>query len=549
MSNTIKMIVDKIKRNPYWILLILFALWMCIGIFPLQCYETDGNEIILGCDVMYQEGWSLPPVYSYEYRMQPLMTILIVGLKHLMPFLTCEQIYCLLTAIASFIFLIGCVAFAEHVTNSSKTKILVAAMLLPEMYAIAMYPNTAIPSVACFIWALVLMTRKRYCLTALLMCIAVLFRLDIVIVFPAILPLLIFEGKSLVKSLLISIIYGVVIVGAGLFLFWLMNAEALRTYGSYQQWSQIITPTERFLAISGFYSIVYVVLLPIGLIVISLQRRWKELLLVLVPILLLHYVYSGFGNASKHFLYNAPFVIIIGVRALSWLEDVLKNKPVPKWACLILVVLLMIVSVRKRSLDMPWLQTNPLHQAGMVMPLYSSQTADFEVSVGIGAGYQLITNDENMLASGHLFYSWYIHSIKQALSDWREQQVAVLDTAQTSNILTFEWGASAPVASELLHRNHQFLLRRGMPEEYRFSVTSPEHQLHFWRIVLPGQVKSDEEMASYINHMCKKFHQGDKYIIAASNHYGTSHFLDELVQQGMLSKKAERLYQVMNPSN
>ena len=72
-------IIKFVDKNTYPVLLTLFILWMCVGIFPLQCYETDGQEIILGCDIMYREGWSLPPVYSYAYRMQPLTTILVVA--------------------------------------------------------------------------------------------------------------------------------------------------------------------------------------------------------------------------------------------------------------------------------------------------------------------------------------------------------------------------------------------------------------------------------------------------------------------------------------
>ena len=50
MNNVLKFV----KENPYVVLLTLFILWMCVGIFPLQCYETDGQEITLGCDVMYR---------------------------------------------------------------------------------------------------------------------------------------------------------------------------------------------------------------------------------------------------------------------------------------------------------------------------------------------------------------------------------------------------------------------------------------------------------------------------------------------------------------
>lgn len=530
------------KSERYFlILLVLFVAWMCVGIFPLQCYETDGNEIILGCDVMYRNGWSFPPVYSYEYRMQPLITILIVALKHLLPFLTCEQIYCILTVVSSFVFLAGCITFARQITQASKTRILIAAILLPEMYAIAMYPNTAIPSVACFLWALILMGRQRYWQSGVLMCLAILFRLDIVIVFPAILPLLIYQGKSLRQTIQTSAVYAVIVVAAALFLFWVMRADALNTYGSYQQWNHIITPIERILAIFGFYSLTYLILLPIGLCVIIAQRRWKELFLVLFPILLLHGIYASFGNASKHFLYNAPFVIIAGVRALSWLEDTLRRRPVLKWTALVLAVLLMTVSLRKRSVDMPWLQTCPLQQAGMVLPLYTTQTAAAEVTLGIGAGYQLLTNDEAMLASGHLFYTWYIHQFKSALGEWRAQQKAVLDRVGTAHILTFEWGASAPVAFDQMTDESRFRQLDAMPEDYRFTLSDPRRDLHFWRVVLYEGVKDREQIESYIDRLSSKITTGPKYVVAATP---TAHILDEIALTGKLTKKADRLYQL-----
>ena len=544
MKSSFAIVSDFVYRHSFSTLLILFVIWMCIGIFPLQCYETDGQEIILGCDIMYHEGWSLPPIYSYEYRMQPLVTILIVGIKHLMPFLTCEQIYCILTAIASLVFLLGCIIFASHVTKASHTKALLAAMLLPEMYAIAMYPNTAILSGAFLIWAMVLTTRKRYVPAVLLMAMGPLFRLDIVIVYPLVLPLFYFEGKSLKQSIVFSAVYGLGVVAIALLLFWLVGADALTTFDSYQKWNNIITPLERILAIWGFYSLAYFLLLPLGLYAMVSQRRWKELLLVLFPILLLHSIYASFGNASKHFLYIAPFVIIIGVRALSWLEGVVRNRPVLKWAGVIVTLLFLTISIRKQNLEMPWLKENPLHQAGMVVPLYETQRGNSEIQVGIGAGYQIITNDEDMLGSGHLFYSWYIHCIKGILGEWREQEKAVLDTVPTSNILTFEWGASAPIALEYMSDGCHFHQQENLPEEYYFTISNTQRDLHFWRVVLYGGITDKQQLASYIDSLSTMFLDGDRYIIAASNHYGTSPFLDELAKTGKMEKKGDKIYKI-----
>lgn len=546
MNNVLTGVWAFVKKNPYSVLLTLFILWMCIGIFPLRCYETDGQEIILGCDVMYREGWSLPPVYSYEYRMQPLTTIMIVALKHLLPFFTCEQIYCFTTAVFSLVFLFGSISFARHITQASKTRILIAAMLLPEMYAIAMYANTAIPAAACFIWALILLSKGRYILTGLLLCLAVLFRLDIVIVYPAVLPLMIFDGKSLKKAILISAAYAVTVVVIGLFFFWLMNADALNTFGAYQKWNDIITSTGRILAILGFYSLAYFVLLPIGIGIMAFRKYWKELCLVLLPIVLVHTVFASFGNASKHFLYNAPFVIIAGVRALTWLEDVVRHRPLLKWTAIVAVVLFMVVSVRKGNVNMPWIYENPLTKAGVMVPFYETQRGETAYSVGLGAGFQVATGDENMLLTGHLFYSWYIHLFKQITGDWRKQQKAVIDEAPTSNILVLEYGTSAPISYEYLTEQYHFQQLEKMPETYRFTLSNPQRDLHFWRVVLDNPITDSQQVVNYIDSLSSDFLDGEAYLLSAPNYHGASYFMDELVPTGILEKKTDRLYKILN---
>ncbi len=522
----------------------VFVLWMCIGIFPLQCYETDGMEIILGCDIMFREGWSLPPVYSYAYWMQPLMTILIVGIKYVMPFLTCEQIYCLLSALASFIFLHGCVSLARHLTQAKLTVVLIAAMLLPEMYAIAMYPNTAIPAAACFVWALVLITRKRFFLAGFLLCLAVLFRLDVVLVYPVLFPLLWNEGKSFLKSIGISIIYGVIIVAASFGLYWLLGADLLHTLDEYGLKNNLGF-VEFALSIIGYYSLAYFILLPIGLTVISVQKRWKLLFVILLPIVLTHGL--TMGSASKHYLYLSPFVITAGVYALQWIAERLKGRLALQTAVTVLVVLFMIVSVRKENLDMPWVKQNPLHQVGIVMPLYTIEQGSTRYTVDIGAGYQIVTADENMLATGHLFYPWYIHSIKQIMGKWRQQMVSVLDQAPTSNIMTCEWGAFSSVSFELASKaGYRFHKIANMPETYMYTISNSKHRLHFWRAVMPGgQVTEPSQISSCIHQMSEQFFPGERYIMAGSNHYGTAHFLNDMAQTDFLEKQPGLLYKIV----
>ncbi len=546
MKSSLSVVFDFVNKHSYLILLMLFILWICIGIFPLQCYETDGQVITLGCDVTYREGWTLPPLYTYEYRQQPLITILITALKHVMPFLTCEKIYYVLTVLCSFAFLIGCIEFGKIIIKTSRTRLLIAAMFLPEMYAIAMYSNSAIPAAALMIWALILITKGKHWQAVLMMCLATWFRIDIVTIYPVVLPLLYFGGRTFKKSFWMAVAYGVAIIVISLTGFWLMNAEVLGTVGLYEKWNNIVTPIQRFYAIFGYYSLTYFILLPLGIFAILKGKRWKELFVVLLPIVVLHTVMAEFGNASKHFLYDAPFAIIAGARAFQWLEEVLSRKPILKWVCIILAILLMTVSVRQRRTGVEWLMANPLNSIGIAVPLTSVQVGEREVSLALGAGPQIFTGDEYMLATGHAFYSWYVHSIKQQLKDWRTQQKAVLDTVPTSNILTFEYGASAPSAMEYMTENYHFVKQEGMPWRYEFTIYNPERKLHYWRVYLKEAEQDEKKFVSYIDTLSSVIPiEEEGYVLTAPEHFGFARFLDEIVKTGKVEKKADNLYKIV----
>ncbi len=531
-----------IKKHSYPLLLLLFLLWMCIGIFPLVCYEADGMVISLGADITYQEGWTLPPLRTYEYRMQPLMTIVIVALKHVMPFFTCEQIYCALSALFSIIFLLGCVSFGHYITGLKKTRILIAAMLLPEMYAIGMYANSAIPAAACFIWALLLITREKHWLSLLLFCIAAWFRVDIVVVYPVIFPLLLFTGKTFKKSFWTSISYGIAIVIVSLLGYWLMNANVLGTFNNLERWNDIITPILRFYAIYGFYSLTYFILLPLGLFVIFTKKYWKELFVVLLPITLMHIVLADFGNAAKHFLYNAPFVIVAGARALTWLEVVLKKHPILKWGTVGMVIVFLTVSIRRQQKDIEWIQDNPLHSVGIVIPLASINVNGNDFNIAIGAGPQIITRDEYMLGSGQLFYPWYIRGIKEITSNWRKEQKQVLDKAPTSNILTLEYGTSEPISTAYLTEGYHFCKLKGMPDKYEYTIYNNERQVHFWRVYLTEAEHSNTKVQAYIDSLSHDFTAGHGYVLSSLEHFGTERYLDEIAATGRIEKKATRIY-------
>ena len=144
----------------YW-LLGAFVLWTLAGLFPFELtFEGDSLRIIAGCSVMYNQGWAVPPEVSYQYGMQPAIIYLIVSVKHLLPFLSCNTIYSMLSAIAALAAIPLAVAFVHRVTGMSKTLILFALILLPETYALSTYPNSSSFSYALALWAFLLIMRE-----------------------------------------------------------------------------------------------------------------------------------------------------------------------------------------------------------------------------------------------------------------------------------------------------------------------------------------------------------------------------------------------------
>ena len=542
-ENVILSMITKIlvRRHAYAVSLALFAAWVCWGVFPLVSYETDSQELILGCDIMYAEGWSLPPAYSYEYRMHPLTIVLVVALRHLVPMLTCEQVYCLLSAFSAFVFFAGCLVFVRRVTGSGRMRILAAAMLLPEMYAIAMYPNSAIHAAACMVWAFVALMdggRKAWKLhPLLLLCIAPLFRVDVVAVYPAILPLFLFLGHSVKKSIILSAAYGVLVVSVALAAFWLLRADVLSSLGAYDEWNGRISRGQVLRAIFGFYSLAYVVLLPVGVYRLWRMRQFKMLLLVLLPVLSVHFVYRSMGCASKHFLYIAPFVIIAGVYGLSALQALVRRSSVLRWAAVVAVAAFLLVSVRVVPSSRPWFARDTMYTAGIVMPLCSVTVPSGTLSVAIGAGQYVPTEDEYMLATGHLFYPWYIHTHKEYLKRCTDENNAALDTVPSPTVLALSYASWAPVLSKHLAEGYGIRLDS---DYYGCTLTKDGRQLTFRKHELQEDDNSEQAFMDYVDSFCSGLDTGELYLLVNMPRY--RHYLDRLSNVKPMDKITENLY-------
>ncbi len=535
MNSPLSLIWKFINQHSYFILFALFALWMLVGIFPLVCYEGDSLEVIFGCEVMHQHGWALPPITGYEYRMQPLTYILIVVIKNIFPFISCEHIYCIVTAVSGLTFLLGCIEFAHHITQEKRVVILFAAMMLPEIYAIAMYPNSAIPAAALFIWAFICIYYHKHVIAATLLCIAPLFRVDVVIVYPAIFPLLIFMGKPLRKSIIYSVIYALTITVVSLFFFWLFNARVLTSLHSYDNWNKIIPIYQVLISIFAYYSLAYVLLLPLGICMLIRNKFWKELFLVLLPITILHYVYRSMGCAAKHYLYISPFVIIVGVRALTWMISEVRDRPFFKWVCIMMVLLLNTISLRVFPPSRPWFKDGLIYNAAMIAPLSSTHISSTKVSLGIGAGQFIPTLDEKMLASGHLFYPLYIHNIKKEMQMTYARLKSSLEKQSYCNIQAVEWGIRSYFGSLFLNDRYQISIKNGY-----FTLTGKGKTFNMLKVKVYDLDDCARILLKKLSCLTFPKPMDEIYLIVDTQHIRMN--FDELVREGLVEKVEEGLY-------
>ena len=447
----------------------LFIAWIAVGVFPLVCYENDSMHVIAGCEQMYNEGWQLPPRYSYEYRMQPLVTITIVALRYVIPCLSCGEIYCLFSALSALIFLFGIIKFVEQlIPKENKIITLLSLLLIPETYAIAMYPNSAIPSAAIFIWSLVLMKKELYLYSIALLCVAPLYRVDVVIVYPSILPLL-YLRHSFKKSFIISSLAAIIIVSVGLSGFNLLEADVLSTFRGYENWNEKVNPIIVVTAILGFYSITYLILMPLGILLIYNSKNFKILALCLLPITLNHYIYRNMGCASKHYLYILPFVVIIGVYALNHLRTYLYHNRVMQYVVAMYLMCLMFVSLKLEPTNRPWRQI-PEARAHRTpfLQLATANLGKYIIQAGIGAGQDVPTLDEEMILSGHAFYPWYIRGIKYRVLLLEKNVDSELSKHRCSVLLTLGWGDVIQHANTLLKRGYS--LTEPKSEDYKFIM-------------------------------------------------------------------------------
>ena len=526
----------------YW-LLGAFVLWTLAGLFPFELtFEGDSLRIIAGCSVMYNQGWAVPPEVSYQYGMQPAIIYLIVSVKHLLPFLSCNTIYSLLSAIAALAAIPLAVAFVHRVTGMSKTLILFALILLPETYALSTYPNSSSFSYALALWAFLLIMREApFWQPLAIMCIATIFRIDIIIIYPVIFLLFLHRGTSLKKSIVLSVVAAFVVVVFMLAAYTLLQANPFKTL----QAAKTMNDNGKLLqmgliAIFSYYTIVNFILVPIGIVSVARKKQFIMLLIALLPMVLIHYFYRLNGGAAKHYLYLLPFIAILTCHAIHYLTALGKRHKVLGYAMVVALVAYYVVSLRFDFPDKPWRNTEDcVSKLGPNLSLYKDASSPRHWQLGIGTSLGFFTEDELMVYSGHLFYPFYIHKVKSRQKDHIHEVKAYLDKNAPKQyaVVALTWNDLSLYPSVLLEEGYKYKKLSNLS----FEMSDGNHDV----VLLASEMENDESDINKVLSNIRSNIQMDGvpvYVITQMESF--HHPLDRLCKKQRCRKLMQGVYEV-----
>ena len=525
------------RLSTYHVVLLIYIAWMSFGVFPLVCYEGDSLHIITGCSLMCEHGLSFPPQYSYAYDMQPLVTYVVVLLRYLFVFLTCEQIYCLLSAFASLVFSLGCIRLVSTYVDVGKTLVFLSLFLIPESYGCGMYANSSVLAGSVFIWGCCMLVSGKWKFACLLLAVAPLLRIDILLVYPSLLFLFMLNGHTFRKSFIYSLYLLVFIVAFVWMGCSVLGANPLKTtlldYADMveqKHFSKYIP-----LTVYSFYTIVNIPLLIIGISLFVRLKQYRLLAFVVVPIVLLHFFFRHSGCATKHYLYLIPFVMVLTSKALSAVKTCMDNSKLIKLSVSVLLVLYLFVSVR-----FPFRNTPSANVAGSVATLgpnkvlFTETFTSYHFTFGIGAGRVVPTFDEMMLLSGNAFYPFFIREYKEMLLESRANVCEVLDSQDSAIVVNVGWESSAFYPLPWIDvAGHDCELVESDP--YALRVTGNARDITFLTC------KIDYGYA-YVTDFLERMPRGKQVYVTPE--FSSPYMLDSLAAGGLLTKVCPRVYKL-----
>ena len=162
-----------------------------------------------------------------------------------------------------------------RITFFRKIFILLSLFLIPESFAISMYPNSAIFAAVFFVCALNRLLDGKFYVAMVLMVIAPLYRIDILIVYPVVFFIFLFQRKSVKESITRSAFLAVLILLFVTIGYWGLRANPLTALTGYNGMNETHSFASQVkFAVFTFYTILNFVFVPMGLVVLFREKKF-----------------------------------------------------------------------------------------------------------------------------------------------------------------------------------------------------------------------------------------------------------------------------------
>ena len=407
------------KYLLYTILSLIFIYYL-VGIFPMTRFETDSVAIANACEEMMQSGKFEENVLGHSYDMQSGTYFLTVYFAKIFG-LSAFDSYSVLTIIFSFVYWIFLFLLLRKITNANPVVIIIILFLFQEIFILSYYANSAVMASAFWMIAFyVLWIRKdniSLIISALLLSLAMWFRVDVAFAFPSVLLFLYMKDKNIKSAILKSIILAVIVVPITLLLMYLMNANLAGIF-QYTETHGELFSTEHNIGLldlhvikahAAYFSALLLFLIFISIVFLLIKKNFTPILFLISGVIF--YYLLGINNtiAPKHLSYFTFFwcvIILMGLNYYEILKPFTKKLLISIGILLFFIQYLIGVRVDIGSIPYQFDRNSTLNPEPTILSLGSielKKSSVQNIEVVIGAGTKISTADELSASSGLIF--------------------------------------------------------------------------------------------------------------------------------------------------
>ncbi|MFZ5819986.1 MAG: hypothetical protein ACOYYJ_08790 [Chloroflexota bacterium] len=408
--------VNNISRTTAqkFAIFIIFVAYLSIGFFPSAPIEGDGNGIANGAALMAVDGFGANDL-SYRYEVQTGSYVLIVWLHNLTGLNTLSA-FSLLSAISALVFIFFSSALVSRLTNVSFFTTGILLLLFQEAVTGGYYSNTTVIAAAFLMMALncAAITKRTYTtiISGILLGISAWIRFDTILVVP-VLALLLHRSSwtDTLRRFALILVIAVIVSTSAIYSSDSSYTAIIESFRGHieEQYSGTQDLGVPFLGIADFkshlsiFSMFSLSMFIVGLVQLILARKWYVLSIVLLGVIPFYTVYLGKITTPKYLYYFLPFFSIVMVSTIASIQRASRLKQqfyVVFFSLLFLVQY--VLGLQATFTTKPYIPT-PFPTFTKLLTLHNPVKPLKDLSLVIGAGTYITTDDGNRLSSGILY--------------------------------------------------------------------------------------------------------------------------------------------------